>query len=368
MKFLFITPRYHINTHYLIMALQTNNQAVDVFSLYQGKSEDYSALQPHILGYAWFFRLLKAVFKGKDRRVMKSNFEMRYAHPDFFKLFVKIKKNNPDVLVIKNIQSCFSIQSLFIAKILGKKIIVLMQLPKYRSKPKSLSVAIVGKFFGAKVLTPVLGDEQYRNDNSNLYYLPFVVETQDFVKKYNLNQKINIICVGKIQERKGQIFLLQAVKSLLVDLPGKFKVDFYGEEDELAYLEKLQSYIKDNNLQTIVSWHQAVPHAKLMDLYKNYDLFVLPSWSEAAAFSILEAMSRKLPVICTDGNGTKNYIDSGINGYVVPARNVEVLQEKIKAIISDPIAIEKFGQASFDLVTKKYNLNIFYQTLMKILG
>lgn len=359
MKFLFILPRYHINTHYQVLAFKKHNHQVAVFSLYQGKSEDYSAVEPHVLGYAWFRR--------QDKRVMKSNFEMRYAHPGFFKLFLEIKKNNPDAVIIKNIQSWFSIQSLLIAKILGKKIIILLQLPKYRPKAKSWSVDWVGRLFGAQVLTPILGDQQYPNKNSNLHYVPFVIEAPEFIKKYNLDNKINIVCVGKIQERKGQIFLLQAVKNLSASMPDKFKVDFYGEEDEPAYLAKLQQYIKNNNLEKVVSWHQAVPHQKLLELYKNYDLFVLPSWSEAAAFSILEAMSAKLPVICTDDNGTKNYIEDGVNGYVVRARNAEDLQAKIQAIVKDRETIQKFGQASFDLAKQKHNLDIFYQALIKIL-
>ena len=126
MKFLFITPRYHINTHYLVKSLQSNQQTVSVFSLYQGQAEDYSAVRPVVLGYAWFFRLLNSIFNARDKRVMKSNFEMRYAHPDFFKLLFKIKQDNPDVLIIKNIQSLFSLQSLMIAKILHKKIIILI--------------------------------------------------------------------------------------------------------------------------------------------------------------------------------------------------------------------------------------------------
>lgn len=367
MKFLFITPRYHINTHYLVKSLQSNQQAVSVFSLYQGQAEDYSAVSPEILGYAWFFRLLNRLFNFRDKRVMKSNFEMRYAHPDFFKLLFKIKKKNPDVLIIKNIQSLFSVQSLLIAKILRKQIIILMQLPKYRAKQKSWSVYLVGKLFGAKVLTPVAGDKQYPNHNDNLYYVPFVIDVEDFVKTYNSNSQINIICVGKIQERKGQIFLLEAVKNLIVKHKLKIKLDFYGEEDESLYLQKLQQYIKDHQLLAVATWHRLAPHAQMMQLYHNYDLFVLPSWSEAAAFSLLEAMSCKLPVICTEGNGTKNYIEVGTNGYVVPAKNAKILEEKIAMIVSDIDTINSFGQASFDLVMKNHNLNIFYQALMKIL-
>lgn len=367
MKFLFIVPRYHINIHYMVKALKEHQQDVGVFSLYQGKSENHSVVRPVILGYSYFFQLLRKIFRVDDDRVMKSNFEMRYAHPSFFKLFFLIKEYNPEVVIIKNIQSILSIQSLLIAKFLSKKIVILMQLPKYREKSKSFSVALVAKLFHAKVLTPVLGDKKYKNNNSNLYYLPFIIDARDFAKQYKKNGNTNIICVGKIQERKGQIFLLQAINQLLKRGFSNLRVDFYGEEDEPEYLQVLQQYIVANKLQAIVTLNRDLPHQELMGKYEDYDLFVLPSWSESAAFSILEAMSKKLAVICTDDNGTKTYVQKGVNGYIVPARNSLVLQEKILSIIKNDNNLQAFGLASFEQVTKEHNLDIFYQSLLSIL-
>lgn len=367
MKFLFIVPRYHINIHYMVKALKEHQQDVDVFSLYQGKSENHSVVKPVILGYAYFFKLLRKILGFSEDRIMKSNFEMRYAHPSFFKLFFLIKERNPEVVIIKNIQSILSIQSLLIAKFLSKKIVILMQLPKYRAKSKSFSVALVARLFGAKVLTPVLGDRKYKNNNDNLYYLPFVIDVKDFTKQYKKNGNINIICVGKIQERKGQIFLLQAINQLFKQGFTNLRVDFYGEEDESEYLQVLQQYIVANKLQTIVTLNRDLPHQELMSKYEDYDLFVLPSWSESAAFSILEAMSKKLAVICTDDNGTKTYVQTGVNGYIVPARNSLVLQEKILSIIKNDNNLQTFGSASFAQVEKEHNLGIFYQSLLTIL-
>lgn len=368
MKFLFIVPRYHINTHYMVKSLKMNDQKVSVFSLYQGKSEDYSIVKPVVLGYSVFFKFLKFIFRIDNSRVMKSNLEMRYAHTNFFKLFFLVKQNNPDVIVIKNIQSWLSIQSLLIAKLLSKKIIILLQIPKYREKIKSFSVDLVGKIFGAKVVTPVLGDNKYKNNNQNLFYVPFVMDVKNFDKKYNFLDKIKIICVGKIQERKGQLFLLQAIKNILDKNNYNLQVDFYGENDEIGYLTKLKQYISKNNLQNIVFLHQDVSHDKLLESYKDYDLFILPSWSEAAAFSLVEAMGNKLPVICTNENGTSTYIKSGVNGFVISARNIGSLQDKIKIFLEEPQFIKKFGQASFEMAIQNHSLNIFYQNLLKILS
>lgn len=350
----------------MVKSLQIKGHQVGLLAMYRGQAEDYSALNPEILGFAWCFRLINRWFFGRQQILMKNDFEMRYSHPDPLKFFIKIKKFNPDVLVIKNIQSAFSILSLIIAKILRKKVIVLLQLPKYRRKTKSQSVAWVGKLFGAKVVTPVLGDRQFHNKNENLFYLPFTIDAEDFDKEYFAQEKINILCVAKYQERKGQLLLLQAVKNLLVQYPGRLWVDFFGEKDEADYLVKLEKYIKDNDLTNMVKINFTKSPAEIGKIYRQHDLFVLPSWSEAAAFSILEAMRAKLPVICSDGNGTSCYIEDGVNGYVFKQRDALDLQEKINSIIKSPENISAMGESGFRFVQERHSPEKFYQAFIKL--
>lgn len=295
---------------------------------------------------------------------MKNYFELKYSQPNFFKLFYYIKKNNPDVLVIKNIQSAYSLQAMLLGKIFRKKIIIMMQLPKYRDKTQSGSVDWVGKIFKAKVITPVLGDRKYTNRNNNLFYLPFAIDAPDFDKKYFQNNQINILCVGKFQERKDQLILAKGINELKNNFD--IKATFIGEADEKIYTEKLRQYITDNNLSEIIKLKNNIPHQEMIEFYRRYDLFVLPSWHESAAFSIVEAMAAKLAVICSDDNGTKTYIQEGINGYVFKHKDKQDLLDKIKLIIEDKNNLIKMGQKSFEIVKQNHSLEKFYQEFIKL--
>ena len=365
MKFLFIAPRYHMNLHYRLQALTKNSQKVHFLAMYRGKSEDYSIVEPEILGYSWCFKVINKLFNKNKGRLMKNDFELRYSHPGFFKLFWKIKQAKADVLVIKNIQSIMSIFALVIGRLMRKKIIVLLQIDKYRPKAKSYSIDMVGKLFGAKVVTPRLGDRQYKNKNRNLFYIPFAVNTDDFNKIYFVGDKINIMSIGKLQERKGHLVLAQAINVLKNKFD--FKVTIIGEEDEDVYTRQLMDYIKENNLSGIIDIKLNLSHQRVTEEYKKQDLYILPSWSEAASITIAEGMSFKLPVISSDDNGTQCYVEDGVNGYIFKNRNTDDLIAKIEAIVSDKDNLQKMGQASFDIAKSNHSLDKFYESFMKLI-
>ncbi|RJQ34081.1 glycosyltransferase [Candidatus Parcubacteria bacterium] len=365
MKFVFVVPRYHINLHYRVQALLDHGHEVKVLAMYKGKSEEHGAVEPEILGYSWCFKLFNKIFNKNQGRLMKNQFELTYSHPDFFKTFFKIKKINPDVLVIKNIQSIYSIFALIIGKLLRKKIFVLLQIDKYRPKQKSVSVDLVGKIFGAKVLTPILGDRKYNNKNQNLFYLPFPVEVKDFDKQYFKDNKINIVCVGKFQERKGHLILAQAINQLKDYFD--FKVTLIGEEDEGKYTQDLVTYIEEHNLSEIIERKINLPHGELMEFFKTQDVLVLPSWDEAASVSIAEAMAHKLAVLSTYDNGTRCYIHEGENGYLFKERNVDDLFDKLKKIASDTDKLVAMGQKSFALAQEYHTMDKFYEKFVKLI-
>ena len=353
-----------MNLHYRLQALVKNGQKVHFLAMYRGKSEDYSMVEPDALGYSWCFKVVNKLFNRNKGRLMKNDFELRYSHPGFFKLFWKIKQAKADALVIKNIQSIMSIFALVIGRLLRKKIIILLQIDKYRPKAKSYSVDIVGKLFGAKVVTPRLGDRQYKNKNRNLFYIPFAADVNDFDKTYFTDDKINIMSIGKLQERKGHLVLAQAINALKNKY--SFQVTIIGEEDEDAYTRQLMDYIKENNLASIIDIKLNLSRQQVAEEYKKQDVYILPSWSEAASITISEAMSFKLPVISSDDNGTKCYIEEGVNGYVFTNRNTDDLVDKIEAIVSDRDRISKMGRAGFEIAKSNHSLDKFYKSFMKL--
>ncbi|MDD4994886.1 MAG: glycosyltransferase [Patescibacteria group bacterium] len=278
-----------------------------------------------------------------------------------------IKEYRPNVVLIKNIDSLYSILGALLSRFLGvKKIIFLIQIEKFRKKIKSFSIWLVGFLWKASVITPLRGNDAYASKNKNLFYIPFVHEALDFNKEYFIGGWVNIICVGKFQERKNQILLVKAVEKLKDNF--NINLTLVGERDENEYTNELLEYIKVNNLSEIVKVKFDINWKDVYEEYKVNDVFILPSYGEAAAFSIVEAMSCKLAVISSSENGTKEYIENGVNGYIFESKNLVDLIDKIRLTISDQHNLIKMGNAGFELIKNQYNPDRFYNDLMKILG
>lgn len=363
MKFLFLAPRYHINMHYLVKSLIKNGQSVEMAVLYTSVAEDYSILKPTVLGFSYLFKFIKFFDRKKNNRL--NNFDLKYAFPPILKLWKMIRLSHSDVIMVKNIESIFSLLAMIMARLLGKKIIILLQIKKYRKKFRSWSVFVVGKIFEAKVVTPILGNEIYDNGNDNLFYIPFVFDQHVVSKKYFQNDVINIVSVGKFQERKQQILLLEVLNKLKNRF--NFQLFFIGQKDEFGYLKFIQEYVNKNNLQEKIEFAFDLSHERVFSYYEKSDLFILPSTNEPASFSLLEAMAYGLAVICSDANGTSCYIEEGINGYIFKDGEKDDLERMLINLFSNKDMISEFGEKSRKLIQTKYNLDIFYNSLMNIL-
>jgi len=77
-------------------------------------------------------------------------------------------------------------------------------------------------------------------------------------------------------------------------------------------------------------------------LYRESSLFVLPSIVEGSAKVTYEAMASGLPVIVTPNAGSVSR--DGVDGYIVPIRNVEALIEKIKTLYEDKELRQEMGK------------------------
>jgi len=372
MKILFIAQRYHTNLYYRIKALQDLGcHKIYFISLYKGGSECYDCLEPIIIGYSSIYLLFNKIISKFKKNYTKSFWELKLAIPNVKRLKQNIKEINPDVIILKDFQSLNELISLYYANKFNKKVITLTQTSKNHIRGSKILLKLYLRFIkylGVKYfITPTKRTKKALNSIGieNISYIPFVCGTQEFNKKYFLNNQINIISIGKFVPRKDQATLLKAVN--LLKNQHKIKLTLIGEKVDLVYVNKIQKYIHGNNLESIVEINFNKRYKKVLELYKKNDLFILPSYNEPAAVSIVEAMANKLPIICSDDCGTKCYIKEGKNGYIFKNKNYKDLAYKIKKVIDHKDVLINMGEKSFNMAKNNHSMQRFYLEFNKIL-
>src|SRR5439155_23799839 len=75
--------------------------------------------------------------------------------------------------------------------------------------------------------------------------------------------------------------------------------------------------------------------ADLDRYYPFFDLLVLPSYTEGLPNVVLEAFAARVPVVATAVGGTPEVMEDGVNGFLVPPGNADVLAGRILAALAD---------------------------------
>ena len=164
-----------------------------------------------------------------------------------------------------------------------------------------------------------------------------------------------IICVGRVEIRKGIPYILEAFQKL--NLPNSELVLVGGIQDEmLPILKQYTGYFRS------VGW---VPDNELDRIYSQSSVFVLPSVEDGWGHVTLEAMSCGMPVIVSANAGSADVVQEGVNGFVVPACSTEAIMEKIEYLFEKPELRQEMGRQA-KLSIKERNWEKYGQEMLSI--
>jgi N-acetyl-alpha-D-glucosaminyl L-malate synthase BshA len=84
------------------------------------------------------------------------------------------------------------------------------------------------------------------------------------------------------------------------------------------------------------------------------DVMLLPSDLESFGLAALEAMACGVPCVCSHVGGVPEVITDGVEGYLVPPRNVKTMAERTLAILSEPGRREAMGKAARQRASRQF--------------
>ena len=165
-----------------------------------------------------------------------------------------------------------------------------------------------------------------------------------------------VLFTGRLIERKGLPYLLQAAKDLVSRCNARLVITGDGEERP-----KLERMIDELELRDDVDMMGFVSKEELARQYDLCDVWVNPgivdSWGDAEGLGIgsIEAYSHYKPVVASRVGGIPDTIRDGQTGYLVPQKDPVALADAIVDLIEHPEKAEAFGKAGFHYVQETFN-------------
>lgn len=161
------------------------------------------------------------------------------------------------------------------------------------------------------------------------------------VRSRSCTLPVNIVCVGRLIERKGQHHLVRAFAALCARGNNPpVTLTLVGTGDAEAALQRL---VTDLGLADKVCFTGFVSREDMPAIYRQADIFVLPSQNEGMSIALLEAMASGLPVVVSDTGGTAELVSDGENGYVVPWADVPALTDVLARLVRDVELRQRMG-------------------------
>lgn len=178
------------------------------------------------------------------------------------------------------------------------------------------------------------------------------------IKKYS-DDKINLLFVGRIEERKGLIYLLKAFKILSKNFLN-LRLIIVGD----GPLEnECKSYVKKNKLKEII--FEGRVKGDIAPYYRTADIYISPAlYRESFGLVLLEAMACGAPVVAFANKGYKELLkNKSSSRFLTKPKDYKTLAKNIETLIRKPELRKKVSEQGIKEVKQYSWQNITGQIL-----
>lgn len=152
-------------------------------------------------------------------------------------------------------------------------------------------------------------------------------------------RKPRILFVGRLEERKGIHYFVDAIPQVVSKFPNvQFVIlgdDTKNGAGQTSVLAELKARIARYGVERYIQWIPRVPLETLPSYYRSADVCVVPSVYDNSPYTCLEAMCCGRPVIGTSAGGTREYIVHGESGLIIPPRDPQAIARAINELLAD---------------------------------
>ena len=307
----------------------------------------------------------RLIFPFKHNKILKdinkkfdcSNFDVYHAHSWFSNGYIAYKLNEkykiPYIVAIRNTDINIFYKYMICLRNLGHKIL-----------NNASKVIFISPAYQKRVLNDLLPQNIAEIIYDKCMIIPngvdrFWIDNQYSKNNLPLYSNIKILYVGNIDKNKNLLTTCKAIELLLKD---GVKVEYtsVGRVQNSKIYQKILS-------KKYVTYLGEKNKLELLNIYRENNIFIMPSRTETFGLVYVEAISQGLPVIYSKGEGFDGWFSDGEVGYGIHCQDYIGLYEQIKNIMLHNIKItpNSIKQFSWEVINEKY-MSIYNEILLGV--
>jgi glycosyltransferase involved in cell wall biosynthesis len=182
-------------------------------------------------------------------------------------------------------------------------------------------------------------------------------------------QRVQIVSVGRLVEKKGFPDLLEACASIAADR--SFTLTVYGDGPMRPELEQLRD---DLGLREVVTFAGELDSTHIVAALRQADVFAITPFvtvdgdRDGVPNVVVEALASGLPVVATKVGGVGEAVTHRRNGLLAEPRDVAAIAANLKELIGDPDLRAELGAAARHTVEQSFDVDRAAHQLVQVFG
>lgn len=199
--------------------------------------------------------------------------------------------------------------------------------------------------------------------NQKVTVIPNGIDVEEITMKSDWTRKKTILFLSRIHVKKGIELLLSAFSGIKEKLPEySLIVAGEGEPEYIIHLKELANRL---GVASQVEFIGGIYEESKWKLYRNADVFVLPTFSENFGLVVAESLASGTPVITTTGTPWQELETSHCGWWVTP--DVNALKKGLVSFLhTSERELEQMGRNGRKLIETHYSSSIMAKKMFKL--
>jgi glycosyltransferase involved in cell wall biosynthesis len=189
-----------------------------------------------------------------------------------------------------------------------------------------------------------------------------VVAYEDIRKKYKIENKIILLCVGVLHKMKNQELAIETLQELRTKGYDTVLVLAGGGDQN-----RITTILTQKKLEEHVIFTGVIPLEELRDYYHSCDILLQPAYyPEGLGLTPFEAMLFRKCTITVNGAGGAEIIQKNKLGYTANANKTEFTQKALK-YLQNKNAYKTYAENGYTYVTQNLTPEKYYEQIIKVI-